>query len=193
MSAAEIAALLAQENWHEERKALRNILRDEGLEEVVKWGKLCYMHAGSNVAIIFALKASCGISFFKGALLPDPDGLLERQTRNMQSVRILRFTSLDDIRAADATIRRAISDAKAVEERGESVTFDAKHNLTLPGELTEAMAQDAELRAAFEALTPGRKRGYVLHIEGAKQASTRAARIARHRDRIIAGKGINER
>ena len=188
-----VAALLAQSNWNAERKALRGCLLEAGLDEVIKWGKLCYQYEGQNLAIIYGMKASCGIGFFKGALLDDPEGRLTQQGPNSQAVRVFQFTSLAQIDAARAEIAAMIKAAIAVEKAGLKVAFTQKDALDYPAELTESFAQDPEFGDAFEALTPGRQRGYVLHFAGAKQSETRAARIEKHRARIMAGKGIADR
>lgn len=184
-----VDAILAQTDWHAERKALRAVLCDCGLTETVKWGALCYTHGDGNVAIVFALKDCCGIGFFKGALLDDPDGRLFRPSENTQSSRQLRFTTLDEIAGADAVIRDFAVKAMAVEDSGERVALTARHDLDHPDELVDAFDADPDFRGAFDALTPGRQRAFNLHFAAAKQSATRAKRIEDSRDRIIAGKG----
>ena len=189
----QVAVLLAQPNWTEERKALRACLLEAGLAETIKWNQLCYQSGTDNVAIIFAMKASCGIGFFKGALLDDPKGQLTKQGPNSQAMREFRFASLAQIESARSDIAAMIKAAIAVERAGLKVTFVQKDALDPPAELTECFARDPDFCGAFEALTPGRQRAYVLHFSGAKQSSTRAARIEKHRARIMAGKGIADR
>jgi uncharacterized protein YdeI (YjbR/CyaY-like superfamily) len=191
--AEQIEALLRKANWQEERRALRDLLLGSGLDEAVKWGQLCYGHAGSNVAIIYCLKAYCGIGFFKGSLMPDPDGVLHAQGAHSQAVRMLRYTSLAQITAQADLIKRYISAAVAVEETGQKVDFAEKNNLVLPAELTAAFAQDSAFESAFGALTPGRQRAYVLHISAAKHSQTRSALLAKCQPRILAGKGLADR
>ena len=187
-----ITALLAKENWHEERKALRAVALESGLQEAVKWGNLCFCLEGRNVAILYAMKATVGLSFFKGVLMRDPKGLLVQQGKHSQAGRLLGFTSLAQIRAQEDDIKAMIAEAIAVERSGRKVDFAEKDALVYPPELIERLAQDSALNAAFEALTPGRKRGYVLHFEGAKQAATRHARIDKYAPKIMAGKGMND-
>lgn len=188
-----VGELLARPAWNAERKALRACLLAGGLVETVKWGQLCYMHETRNVAIIFAMKASCGIGFFKGALLSDPAGRLAKQGPNSQAMCEFRFTDLAQIEAAQADIRALILEAIAVESAGLKVAFAQKQALVLPPELTSRFDADPAFERAFCALTPGRQRGYVLHFTGAKQSATRAARIEKYRSRILAGKGIVDR
>ena len=188
-----IAALLARPAWNAERVALRGCLLAAGLVETVKWNQLCYCVDQHNVAIIFAMKASCGIGFFKGSLLHDPAGRLSQQGPNAQAMREFRFTDLTQIETARAEIMGLILDAIRVEKAGMKVEFAQKHALVLPVELQAKFAGDAAFGRAFAGLTPGRQRAYVLDFAGAKQEATRVARIEKHRARIMAGKGIADR
>ncbi len=188
-----IAALLTKANWHDERKALRALLLSCGLEEAVKWNKLCYTLDGKNVAIIFCLKDYCGIGFFKGSLMQDPQGLLHRQGEHSQATRLLRYKDAAEIAVRADVTKAYIREAMAVERAGLSVDFKEKHQLVYPEELQARLDADPALKAAFEALTPGRKRGYNLHFSGARQSKTRTARIEKAVPCILAGKGMNER
>lgn len=179
--------------WREEMAALRQVLLAAGLDEAVKWGKPCYSAAGGNVAIIQPFKTCLALMFFKGALLRDPQGVLRVQGANSQAAKRLEFTSVAEVEAAAPVARAYIAEAVALEKAGAKVDFAAKRALELPDELVNALDADPALAAAWAALTPGRQRAYVLHIAGAKQAATRAARIDRHRERILAGKGLNDR
>lgn len=189
----EVEAILEQENWHEERRKLRTILLDCGLTEAVKWRKLCYTHEGGNVAIIQGFKDKMALMFFKGALLTDTHGLLRSQGENSQAALRLEFSGPDDVAAMEIAVRDYVGQAMAVERAGLKVEFTKKYDLDLPDELVEAMDQQPDLAEAFHALTPGRQRGWVLHIADAKQAATRAARVEKSAAKIRAGKGWNER
>jgi len=176
--------------WREETAALRAILLDCGLDEALKWGKPCYAHRGANVAIIQDFKDHCALLFFKGALLDDPSGLLRAQGRNTQAAMRMEFREVTEIIAMDSGIRALASEAVRAEEAGLKPAFPARHALDYPDELVAALRAQPDLRAAFEALTPGRQRAYVLHIAEAKRPETRRARIDRHADRIRRGLGL---
>lgn len=178
-------------SWQGEIEALRSILLDCGLDEDLKWGKPCYTHEGRNVAIIQPFKAHCALMFFKGALMKDPQGLLRSQGANTQSAMRLEFTGKNRIRKA--TVKSYVKEAVAVEKAGLKADFKAKHELQLPDELTAVLSKDRKLAKAFDALTPGRRRGYVLHFTGAKQSGTRTARIRKCIPAILAGKGMHDR
>lgn len=178
-------------NWQGEIGALRSILLDCGLEEALKWGKPCYLYEGKNVAIIQPFKEHCALMFFKGALMKDADGLLRSQGANTQSAMRLEFKSKAQVKKA--TVRRYVREAIAVEKAGLKADFKAKRELELPVELSAALSKDKKLAKAFDALTPGRRRGYVLHFTGAKQSSTRTARIKKCTPAILAGKGLPDR
>jgi len=152
--------------WHDETEKLRTLLRGCGLEEATKWGKPCFMHDGRNVAIIQGFKGHCALMFFKGALLRDAAGLLRRQGANSQAARRLEFTGVEQIDAA--VVRAYVEEAIAVEAAGLVVPMPAKDELDLPEELARMMDEVPGLGAAFRALTPGRRRSYVLHVAGAK-------------------------
>lgn len=190
---SEVESLLNQKNWQDERRRLRDILLDCGLEERVKWGKLCYAWEDSNVAIIYGMKNSCAVGFFKGSLLEDEDGVLVQPGKHSQAMRRLHFESLEEIKFGEDTIRRFTLRAIQAEKDGLEVAFTEKDNLDYPDELQDALDDDPELVEAFEELTPGRQRGWVLHFSDAKQSETRARRVEKARSKIIAGKGWNER
>lgn len=188
----QVQDLLNQKKWQDERRMLRDILLDSGLEERVKWGKLCYAWDGSNVAILYGMKDSCAVGFFKGSLLEDEDGVLVQPGRHSQAMRRLHFESLGEIEDSEDTIRRFINQAIQLEKDGLEVAFTEKDNLDYPDELQDALDDDPELADAFEELTPGRQRGWVLHFSDAKQSETRTRRVRKARSTIIAGKGWNE-
>jgi len=177
--------------WQGEMQKLRSILNDCGLEEELKWGKPCFTFEGKNVAIIQPFKDHCSLMFFKGALLEDKRGLLRSQGENSQAASRLEFTS--EAQVKKTVVESYVKAAIAVEKQGLKVDFKAKRELELPRELTQMLAKNSKLAQAFEALTPGRKRAYVLHINGAKQSQTRTARIEKVIPQIMAGKGINDR
>jgi uncharacterized protein YdeI (YjbR/CyaY-like superfamily) len=179
--------------WRAEMVALREIMRGAGLDEAVKWGKPCYGIAGGNVAIMQPFKACLGLMFFKGALMADPADVLRDQGENSQAARRIEFRSVGEVEALAEVVRAYLAEAVALERSGAKVAFAAKRALDLPDALVDAFDADPDLKAAWDALTPGRQRGYVLHISGAKQAATQRARVERHRDRIMAGKGLNDR
>lgn len=176
--------------WRGEIQKLRSILLEGGLDEDLKWGKPCFQYEGSNIAIIQPFKAHCALMFFKGALLEDTHGLLRSQGENTQSAMRLEFTSEDQIKKT--VVKAYVKQAIAVEKAGLQVDFKAKRELELPEELTQILKKDRKLAKAFDALTPGRKRGYVLHFSSAKQSSTRTARIEKYIPKILAGRGIND-
>lgn len=176
--------------WQGEIQKLRSILLESGLDEELKWGKPCFSFEGKNVAIIQPFKELCSLMFFKGALLEDTHGLLRSQGENTQSAMRLEFTSEAQIKKT--VLRAYVKQAIAVEQAGLSVDFKAKRELELPEELTQALQKDSKLAKAFQALTPGRQRGYVLHITGAKRSETRTARIEKCRPKILAGLGMND-
>ena len=192
--ATTVAALLAQEDWHEERKALRDIMRGSGLvEETVKWHQLCYMAHGGNLAMIYALKDSCGVSFFKGSLLDDPSDRLSDNGPNSVAVMRMDFTSLAQIHRDEAMLLGFVEQAAMIEQQGLSVERDESQMPDWPAELVSAFEKDDALREAFEGLTKGRQRGYLIHFTGAKSTEARARRIAKYGDDIRAGKGMHDR
>ncbi len=178
--------------WQAPLLALRQILRDFPLGETFKWRAPCYTFAGGNVATLWSLKAACGLSFFKGVLLEDPQGLLQAPGPHSRSVRLMRFTSAQEVAAQAAAIRAFLAAAAANEQAGKRVTF-AGDDLDWPEELLARLDADPELAAAFHALSPGRQRGYLLHIGQARQSATRATRVEKHAPRILAGKGMHDR
>ncbi|WP_322866823.1 YdeI family protein [Aquicoccus sp. G2-2] len=188
-----IDTLLSQSDWHEARKALHALLLELGLTEEVKWNKLCYTWQARNIAIFFGFKHTCGLGFFKGALLSDPKGILARPGTHSQAMRVIHVSTTEEIAALTPTIRTYVQEAIALEKAGRKVDFKEKRALVLPKELQERLEDTPPLKAAFHALTPGRQRGYVLYISDAKKASTRAVRVERSMPGILAGKGRNDK
>jgi len=179
------------DKWKTEMEKLRAIVLTCPVEEEVKWGKPCYTVAGKNICIIQPFKEYVALMFFKGALLPDPHGVLIQMTENVQAARQLRFTSLGEIVEAASILKAYVHEAVEVEKAGLNVPAEKKE-LTLPEELQHKFAELPELQTAFEALTPGRQRAYVLYFTGAKQAKTRVARVEKYVKKILDGKGLNE-
>nr|WP_306263839.1 DUF1801 domain-containing protein [Pararhizobium sp. IMCC3301] len=189
----EVENLLNTAKWYKERRKLRSLILDCGLDENVKWGKLCYSYRSSNVVIIYGLKTYCALGFFKGSLLDDNKDVLVQPGKHSQAMRQLRFENLDEITDSENLIKSYIGKAIQVERDGLEVDFDEKHTLAYPDELQVALNENPELAEAFNELTPGRQRGYVLHFSDAKQSRTRTSRIEKSRSKIMDGKGLNER
>ena len=181
-----------QKTWRDELLALRKILLGSGLAEEFKWRSPVYTAHGGNVAIIWGFKDYCGLGFFKGVLLKDPERILVAQGENSRSVRIVKFTGLADIAAKETILKDYVREAVEMERAGLKVDLP-KDDLDYPAELVDRIDGDPGFRAAFEALTPGRQRGYVLHFSQPKQSATRVSRIDKAAPRILAGKGIHDR
>lgn len=182
--------LRSSDRWHDEIVELRPTLVGRGLEEVVKWGKPCYVHDGRNICILQEMKDFLAVMFFKGALLEDPQGVLVDQGPNSRSARRIEITSVDDVRRLAGTISDYVAEAIRVEDRRLSVPAA---ELVLVDELRRALDDDAALSEAFAQLTPGRQREYNLHVGGAKQTETRVSRVEQCRQRILAAKGLRDR
>jgi len=176
--------------WHDEMLALRDIVLDSGLSEDIKWGKPCYASEGKNIVIFQPFKETCTLLFFKGALLQDPKGLLSSQGEQSQAPRVLRFTSLKDVEKLKAALKRFIKEAIANEKAGLTVEKKKIEDRPIPEELEQQFKAMPKLKKAFQALTPGRQRAYLLHFAGAKQSATRLSRIEKCVDRILDGKGM---
>lgn len=178
--------------WKEEMQALRSIILSCKLEEDFKWMHPCYTLEGNNVVLIHAFKEYCALLFFKGVLMKDPQQLLIQQTANVQDRRQLRFTNLASIRQQKAVIKKYIQEAIRVEASGAKVEYKKTEAYAMPEELKKRLAKDKKLKTAFEKLTPGRQRGYILFIGSAKQSATRESRIDKYIPNIMAGKGPDE-
>jgi len=178
--------------WRAEFEALRAIALDSGLTEDLKWGHPCYTLNNANVILLHGFKNYCAIAFFKGALLKDPKGLLIQQTENVQSGRQLRFTNVQEIVAKERLIKGYIAQAIEVEESGSKVEFKKAAEFETPKEVLVALKRIPGLSVAFNRLTPGRRRGYVLHFVAAKQAKTLEARVQRCAPKILKGEGLND-
>ncbi|WP_186756585.1 YdeI/OmpD-associated family protein [Echinicola salinicaeni] len=179
--------------WTEELLQLRRIALDCGLTEELKWSVPCYTYKKKNILIISAFKAYAAISFFKGALLQDQAKLLEKPGENTQAGRLIKYQSVSDILQQESTIKAYIYEAIEVEKSGLNVEVKNTDQYEVPGELQEALEENPDFKSAFEALTPGRQRGYLLHFSQAKQSKTRMARIEKCMPKIFEGKGFNDR
>jgi uncharacterized protein YdeI (YjbR/CyaY-like superfamily) len=178
--------------WAQGLDDLRRLCRDAGLDEAVKWGHPCYMHAGRNIAIIGAFRGDFRLSFFNAALMNDPEGILEKQGPNARHPDMIRFTENRQVSEKAPVILSYLREAMGYAERGIKPPKDDSV-LELPDELVEAMDADPDLAEAFHGLTPGRQKSYVINLSSAKTSETRTARIAKFRSKIIAGKGAMER
>ncbi len=178
------------EKWPDEMTDLRRILLDSGLTEEIKWGKPCYSHQGNNIVILQEMNEFLSLMFFKGALLNDPEGVLVAQGPNSRSALRMQFTSVEDVAGLADTVTAYIDEAIDVEEAGLEV--DPAPELILVEELQGRLDRDPALKAAFEALTPGRQREYNLYFAAAKQAKTRETRVERHAQKILDGKGFRD-
>lgn len=179
------------QRWQAGLIALRDLCRKAGLDEQVKWGHPCYVHAGRNVAIIGAFREDFRLSFFNAALLKDPEGVLEKQGANTRNPDMIRFTSAARVTDLAPAILSYLQEAMGYAAAGIRSPKSAP-DVELPDELVEALDCDPELAEAFHRLTPGRQRSYVILLSSAKTSATRMARIAKARDKVLSGKGANE-
>jgi uncharacterized protein YdeI (YjbR/CyaY-like superfamily) len=178
--------------WREELTQLRRIILGCPLIEELKWGKPCYTFQESNVVIMQGFKEYCALLFCKGALLKDPRRILIQQTENVQAARQIRFTHVREIVGMASVLKTYISEAIRVEKAGLEVNYKATSEFRVPEEFRKTLKENPALKAAFEALTPGRQRGYLLYFAGAKQSKTREARVEKCRPQILKGKGLDD-
>ncbi|GEN74587.1 YdeI/OmpD-associated family protein [Chryseobacterium hagamense] len=171
---------------------LRDISLNTGLAEDVKWGCPCYTYQGKNIFLMHGFRDYCALLFFKGALMKDPAKILVQQTENVQSARQIRFTDLQQIADLENVIRNYIFNAVKVEESGAKVAMKTTTAFEMPEEFIKKLETDAELKTAFQALTPGRQRAYLLYFSSAKQPVTRESRIEKYIPSILEGKGMND-
>ena len=176
--------------WQNEFVQLRTIILDCDLIEELKWGQPCYTFEKSNIVLIHGFKEYCALLFFKGALLKDAKGILVQQTENVQAARQIRFTNVREIVKVKATLKKYIYEAIEVEEAGLKVNLKKTTAFAVPEEFQNKLDKSPALRTAFEALTPGRQRGYLLYFSAAKQSKTREARIEKYTKQILKGKGL---
>jgi uncharacterized protein YdeI (YjbR/CyaY-like superfamily) len=180
------------ERWQAEIAEMRRVLAGFAMKEECKWGKPTYTVDGKNVVILTGFKEYFGLGFFQGALLKDSKKVLV-QPGQVQAGRVMKFTSVKDIRAKAATIKAYVREAIAVEKAGLRVVPRKTSDLPVPEELTQRFRKDPRFKRAFEALTPGRQRGYLHHFAAAKQSATRAGRIEKAMPAIFEGRGFLER
>jgi len=178
--------------WRDGLERLRKIALDCGLEEELKWGCPCYSYQKDNIVLIHVFKEYFAMLFFKGALMNDADGLLIQQTENVQSARQMRFTEDDQIGELASTIKACIHEAIEIEKAGLKVEFKKTNEFKMADEFKYKLDRIPALKEAFEALTPGRQRNYLLFFSSAKQAKTREERIETYIPQILAGKGMND-
>jgi len=181
-----------EKRWSAEFAALRQLCLASGLNEELKWGQACYDLDGGKIVLIHGFKDYCALLFMKGALLKDSKGILVQQTKNVQSARQIRFTSLADINRQKTAVKAYIKEAIAVEKSGAKVQMRSVADFEMPAEFLRRLDDDPELAEAFHELTPGRQKGYLLHFGGAKQSATRAARVEKHAPRILRGLGLDD-
>ena len=181
------------QKWQQEIDRLRKIVLGCGLVEELKWSKPCFTYGKKNVAIVIPLKDACALSFFKGALLKDPKHILQKIGEHTQAGRWIKFTSPKEVSVLQPTLRSYIKEAIQVERSGRKVPLRKASEYVVPEELQVRLNAAPELKAAFEALTPGRRKSHIFHVSGAKQAKTRTARAEKCVPMILSGRGFNER
>ncbi|WP_074432968.1 DUF1801 domain-containing protein [Bacillus ndiopicus] len=178
--------------WKEEFQALRRIVLDSGLTEDFKWMHPCYTLQNKNVVLMHGFKEYCALLFHKGALLSDPKGILVQQTEKVQAARQIRFKNLQEILELEPVIKEYITKAIEVEKAGLKVEVKRETEIEIPEELQSKFSENAAFQEAFETLTPGRQREYIMHIGQAKKSETRTARIEKNMPRILNGKGLKD-
>jgi uncharacterized protein YdeI (YjbR/CyaY-like superfamily) len=188
-----VDAFIAREKkWKEEFKKLRQIILDCQLSEDLKWGQPCYSHEGSNIVLMHGFKEYCALLFMKGALLKDAKGILIQQTENVQSARQIRFTSAQEINKMEKTLKSYIHEAIEVEKAGLKVELKKTADYKIPVEFQSRLDALPALKTAFEALTPGRQRGYLFYFSQPKQSKTRESRVEKYIPNILDGMGIDD-
>ena len=178
--------------WGQELTELRRIALDSGLTEDIKWMHPCYTLDDKNIVLIHEFKEYCALLFFKGALLKDPMGILIQQTKNVQAGRQLRFTDVDEIVEMEPVVKAYIDEAIEVEKAGLKVKHKETSEYPVPEEFQNLLDDMPALKTAFEALTPGRQRGYLFYFSQAKQSKTRSARVEKYIEKILNGQGLND-
>ena len=178
--------------WQKEMEKLRRISLGCGLTEELKWGKPCYTFQNSNIVLIHGFKEYCALLFFKGALLKDAKGILVQQTKNVQAARQIRFTNVREIDKIEPILKAYIKEAIEVEKAGLKVDYKKTADFAIPEEFQNKLDEIPALKTAFDALTPGRQRGYILYFSAPKQSKTRESRIEKCMQQILDGKGLND-
>jgi uncharacterized protein YdeI (YjbR/CyaY-like superfamily) len=180
------------EKWDKELEKLRMILLDCGLTEELKWGVPCYTFQKSNIVLVHVFKEYCALLFFKGTLLNDVNGILIQQTENVQAARQIRFTNVREIGKMETILKAYIHEAIEVEKAGLKVDFKKTTEFIIPEEFQNKLDKSPALKTAFDALTPGWQRGYILYFSQPKQSKTRESRVEKCMKQILKGKGLNE-
>ncbi len=179
-------------NWQEELEQLRGIVLNCGLTEELKWGCPCYTFQKRNIVLIHVFKEYCAVLFFKGALLNDTNGILVQQTENVQAARQMRFTNVREIKEIQPILKAYINEAIEVEKAGLKVELKKPTEFKMAAEFQTKLDEIPALKTAFEALTPGRQRAYLLHFSAPKQSKTRESRVEKCMFQILNGKGLND-
>ncbi len=179
--------------WQEEFEKLRMIILDCQLTEELKWGKPCYTFEKKNIVLIHGFKEYCAVLFIKGVLLNDAEGVLITQTENTQAARQIRFTNVREIVEMEPILKAYIYEAIEVEKAGLKVNYKRTSEFVIPEEFQNKLDEIPALKTAFDALTPGRQRAYILYFSQAKQSRTRESRVEKHMQQILDGKGLNDR
>jgi len=178
--------------WQEEYDRLRMIVLDCGLTEELKWGCPCYTLEDSNIVLIHGFKEYCALLFMKGSLLKDTKHILIQQTKNVQAARQIRFTNIEEITKLEPVLKTYIKEAIKVEKAGLKVPMKKTSQFGMPEEFRNVLDTTPAVKKAFNSLTPGRQKGYLLHFSSAKQSKTREARIEKAIPRILKGKGLED-
>jgi len=178
--------------WREESEKLRTIILDCGLTEELRWGKPCYTFQKANIVLIHGFKEYSALLFFQGALLKDAKGILIQQTENVQAARQIRFTNVREIVKLEPILKAYIKEAIEVEKAGLKVDFKQTSEFAVPEEFKNKFDKTPALKRAFDALTPGRQRGYLLYFSAAKQSKTRESRVEKCMPQILKGKGLDD-
>jgi len=181
-----------ERKWQKEVNKLRSIILACDLVEELKWGCPCYTFEKHNIVLIHDFKDYCALLFHKGALLKDKKKILIQQTENVQAARQVRFTSVAQIMKLEKTLKAYVYEAIKVEEAGLKVPLKKTTEFKMPDEFKKRLDKNRSLKKAFENLTPGRQRGYLLYFSSAKQATTREARVEKYIPKIMAGKGLED-
>ena len=185
--------LRKNKKWREELEKLRTIVLDCGLAEEVKWKVPCYTFQNSNIVLIHVFKEYCALLFIKGALLKDAKGILIQQTENTQAARQIRFNNAQEIVEMEPILKVYINEAIEVEKAGLEVDFKKTSEFNIPEEFQKKLDENPALKMAFESLTPGRQRAYILYFSAAKQSKTRESRVEKYMQQILDGKGLQDR
>ena len=178
--------------WQDAYQSLRDLALSFDLTEELKWGCPCYTYEKNNVVLIHGFKNYCALLFMKGAIMNDPENILVQQTENVQSARQIRFTNLNEIEKKTEIIKSYLKNAVEVEKSGVKIEMKKTIEYKMPDEFKSALSEMSELKRAFEKLTPGRQKGYLLYFSSAKQSKTINDRIEKYIPKILEGKGLED-